>query len=327
MITNKTRFLIVFIILLIPLIVTNSAASAGAPSGYKFIDLGFPGCPAFVSDINNKRQVAGYCGGQAFVWSQSAGVKILGVGQAMGINEKNQVAGGNGTAVIWNIGGPMLNLGTLGGSYGLAHDINEQGWVVGESKTRAGEDHAFIWIPRKGMVDLGTLGGSESQARAINDKGSVVGFSRIASGEWHAFFWRPGIKMRDIGTLGGSQSQAYDINNLGQVTGWSIALNPVNSHAFVWSEGNGMVDLGPLDPSEPSYGYSINNAGSVAGVTYSTELGFSVFRWTPDGGMADVGGYGDTGYQILVEAMNDGGDIVGWLVYNGPRALLWLYIP
>jgi probable HAF family extracellular repeat protein len=265
----------------------------------------------------------------AFAWSKKTGVILFGYGQAMGINEKNQVVGGAGRATLWELSDStftMHDLGALGGDYGMAYDINEDGWVVGDSRTRTGQIHAFLWTPRKGMLDLGTLGGSDSLARAINDKGWVVGLSQIPSGEWHAFLWKPGSKMRDLGTLGGSESRAWDVNNLGQVTGWSIALNPINSHAFLWSEATGMVDLGPLEPSLPSYGYAINDSSWIAGVV-QLPGGFGVFRWTPDTGLVEVGGYGDSGDQIMVEAMNERGDIIGWLVFNGPRPLLWRYTP
>jgi len=49
----------------------------------------------------------------------------------------------------------ITDLGTLGGSFSEAHDVNERGQVVGESTTASGEFHAFLW--EKGtMIDLGT---------------------------------------------------------------------------------------------------------------------------------------------------------------------------
>ena len=52
----------------------------------------------------------------------------------------------------------MINLGTLGGNYSHAQDINEKGQIVGISETLTGDRHAFLW-QNGSMIDLGTLGG------------------------------------------------------------------------------------------------------------------------------------------------------------------------
>ena len=67
----------------------------------------------------------------------------------------------------------MTDLGTLGGSFSSAHDINELGLIVGESYTANGNTHAFIYDLATGMMtDLGTLGGGDIYATSINEPGA-----------------------------------------------------------------------------------------------------------------------------------------------------------
>ena len=61
-------------------------------------------------------------------------------------------------AFSWTAAGGMVDLGTLGGNFSYAEDVNDSGHVVGASTTASGEYHAFLWTPAGGMVDLGTMG-------------------------------------------------------------------------------------------------------------------------------------------------------------------------
>ena len=83
-----------------------------------------------------------------------------------------------------------IDLGTLGGNFSEALDMNASGQVVGESATAPFGIHAFSWTQAGGMVDLGTLGGTQSEATAVSAGGQVVGASFTAGGEFHATLWR-----------------------------------------------------------------------------------------------------------------------------------------
>jgi probable HAF family extracellular repeat protein len=154
----------------------------------------------------------------------------------------------------------ITNIGTLGGNYSKAKDINSFGHIVGESTTSDGDIHAFIYIDGT-MTDLGTLGGSFSSATGINDKGEVTGVSALETGDLHAFLYRDGV-MNDLGTIEDSAesiSTAKDINNRGEIGGES------NGKAFLY-KGSSLMDLSPLGIK---YVSGLNNNGQIVGMLFN----------------------------------------------------------
>jgi probable HAF family extracellular repeat protein len=93
----------------------------------------------------------------------------------------------------------MTSLGTLGGNYSEAYEINDADQIVGESKTAGGQFHAFLYSGGS-MIDLGTFGGTRSKAFGINEAGQVVGGARDAGENDRAFFYDTGT-MYDLNTL------------------------------------------------------------------------------------------------------------------------------
>jgi probable HAF family extracellular repeat protein len=159
--------------------------------------------------------------------------------------------------LLWQVGGGITDLGTLGGDRARGVDVNERGQVVGVSETATGEMHAFLWDGE--MVDLGTLGGPTSYALAVNERAQVIGYSETAQGTTHAFVWEEG-EMTDLGALPGPTdiAVALAINDRGQVVGTS------NGRAFLWEDGE-MTDLGALIPGAASSAVDVNNRGQVLG--------------------------------------------------------------
>ena len=182
-------------------------------------------------------------------------------------------------------------------------------------------------------VTITSLGGTESRAYDINNAGDVVGFSRLADGHREAVIWHdangnnvldPG-ELQSLGTLGGTESGAFSINESGQVAGWSWLPGDTNHAATLWTDGNAnwsadpgeLASLGDLGGGK-SRGYSINNAGQVAGLAFTMSGRRDAMRWTDGNGnwsgdpgeMTDIGTLG--GANTYGEGINSAGHVVGF---------------
>jgi probable HAF family extracellular repeat protein len=232
--------------------------------------------------------------GRAFLWENGVMHDLGTLGgtdaQALGVNEIGQIYGQSYTnstpnpvtglptadPFLWEKG-RMLDLGTLGGTFGLPYGINNRGQVVGTSNL-AGDIyyHPFVWTEERGMQDLGTLGGNTGLTNWINDAGEIAGKTDLPgpSPQNHdAVLWRNGV-MTDLGTLpGDSCSNAYYVNLRGQVVGTSedqqLCSILVGHHAFLWENGGPMIDLNTLIPPgsslELTIAVAINDRGEIAG--------------------------------------------------------------
>lgn len=124
--------------------------------------------------------------------------------RAIAINERGQIAGDggwNGNDGYFRENGQVFTLGSLGGGGTQVVAMNEDGIVVGTSKTVAGEQHAFVWSRATGMRDLGAgqYGGRGvgSVVVSINARGDILGYAapldqwgRVSFGQTRAILWR-----------------------------------------------------------------------------------------------------------------------------------------
>jgi probable HAF family extracellular repeat protein len=233
--------------------------------------------------------------------------------------------------------GVMNPLPTLGGNNGAANAINNRGVVAGFAEGSTPDPgcpapqvlhfEPVIW--EKGVIHRQpTVGGDpDGVAYEINDKGDVAGASGTCTTfnpnflnnllAVHALLWENG-KATDLGNLGGQTGQAggnaaYSVNNRAEVVGSSDLPGDTTFHAFLWTRKTGMQDLGTLSGDAASNGISINDGGSVVGVSLDANFNPRAFLWE-DGVMTDLNTLiaGDSPLYLLTGcSINSRGEITG----------------
>jgi probable HAF family extracellular repeat protein len=205
-------------------------------------------------------------------------------------------------AFLWQ-DGKMVQLPTLGGNNGAANAISNRGKVAGFAENSTPDPGCpapqllqfkpVVW--EKGVIHrLTTFGGDpDGVVYNINDSGKVVGASGTCTTfnpnflnsllAVHALLWENG-KATDLGNLGGQTGQAggnaaYSVNNRGEVVGGSDLSGDTTFHAFLWTRKTGIQDLGTLSGDLASNGISINDDGSVVGVSLDANFNPRAFLW------------------------------------------------
>jgi probable HAF family extracellular repeat protein len=166
--------------------------------------------------------------------------------------------------------------------------------------------------------NVGTLGDSYVTVTGLNDLGQVVGQTEAAGGAIHSYLWSKAHGMFDIGVLPGATSMWTPvINNRVTIAGNAATIGGNFDHAFRWSPGSGLEDLGGLNPTNIiSYARAINDAGMIAGESFSHDHYYHAYAWTRSGGMVDIHkSVGDASSSPV--AVGARGQVAGNIQYGG----------
>lgn len=233
----------------------------------------------------------------------------------------------------------IREIGTFGGSFSIAFNINNAGDVSGAATTPDENQHAFQW-ERGQMTDLGTLGGLNSQGAGGALARAVAVLSETAATDplqenfcgfgtdlvCAAAIWRHGT-LSPLPTLGGGvNAAALTSNAAGQVVGLSddgtldaSCLAPQKSHfqAVTWSAEGAIQKLPPLPGDEVGMALRGNDNGQVAGTSgLCSNTQFGGFGFGPHavlwdhGSPIDLGSLGGSGVG-LAAGVNNRGQVIG----------------
>src|SRR5271165_449324 len=183
----------------------------------------------------------------------------------------------------------VVDLGTLGGTFGLAFGINDRGQAGGFANLSGDKaQHAFVYANGV-MTDLGTLGGPNSASyegptEALLAGGLAETSTPDPNGEDFcgygdnliclAFSWQNGV-MTPLDTLGGNNAQGGGINDRGQIAGFAENSTPdpncpapqvLQFKPVVWT--NGRIQALPTYPGDQEGGvFWMNNKGEMVGAS------------------------------------------------------------
>ncbi len=177
----------------------------------------------------------------------------------------------------------IVDLGTLGGEFSTAHDINDAGQIVGASVDKENSGYSqtgFLW-ENGVMIAIGSIYEEDpslgSSARGINSLGVLCGTGGNPDNQNSAFRWEKGL-ITVLPTLGGN-SIGKKINDLGDIAGSSRPIGSGTYHATLWI-GNEIIDIGNLYPGENSLARDVNNSRDVVCTSGAPNANESIaFLW------------------------------------------------
>ena len=260
---------------------------------------------AFVIDPAGVRTDLGTLGG--------AGSVAYGVttgGRAVG--QSDAVSGADHAFLVSSPGAVMQDLGTLG-DYSIAHAIDPNGLIVGESLVQNFDPHAepFVFDSSVPGAVMQVMPGAYSagSARAINDLGHITGWISNNVDNWGDAFVFDGVDATKLGDITGkAYSIGTAINNSDQVVGyafgewvdtvccgmqWSNSIKRAYFH-----DGVSAVNLNDELPESSGWlltlATGINDAGAITGTGTFDGVG-QAFLMVPYTADQDADGVPDAG--------------------------------
>jgi hypothetical protein len=178
--------------------------------------------------------------------------------------------------------------------------LNDLGVVVGWVVLPGEPLRAFFWTAGGGMTVLPAPPGEDaSTAREISNNNIVAGGDEFGAG------WTLQNGQYNVLPLipGAASADTWGVNDVGDAAG---TVNPsalLSYQSFFYDAVHDqMMPVAPW----PSRAYDVNNDREVTGYA-----GTTAFRWTPEGGLQDLGPLNGTFSFTVGFAINEGGDVVG----------------
>jgi probable HAF family extracellular repeat protein len=273
------------------------------------------------------------------VWEKSStGIDVVPIGQFNGqytmlvdINDNGLAVGWGYTpdgqserAISWQ-NGVFTDLGTLGGNFSRAHQVNNAGVIVGESQDATGRYSPVVW--ENGVIrELPRLSPwnpyGSGIAQSINERGDIVGnqFDDISGNS--GALWPAGGGVVNLGKLPGADfSWATGINRDGTIIGQSLYfVSPTvgySSRANMWTGGTlseiSLPSGSAIVGSDIATGQMFNDAGDfLAEIAGSIQFYFGramVFR---NGAFETLATLPNASQPFArTYGLNEAGDVVG----------------
>ena len=179
------------------------------------------------------------------------------------------------------------------------------------------------------------LGVNISEACGINNKGEIVGYEDFGYFMTRTIYWSPDGTASLLDTLPGrNSSRPYMIDDNGLILGWSgivwyewigeFQKLHMNQTAVIWEDQeiqnlNDHVTGG--DTLDLYHTRDNNNAGTIVGS--GAPFGNIPPPWWPNGFILDNGTITDLGTATYPYAINNQGDIAGWIEADFTHAHVW----
>ncbi len=293
---------------------------------YVVTDLGALGLRPF--GINEQGEIVGTGPGTgAFLYDGGQVIDIGHIDPGGGaifydVNDRGEAVGRwSGAGIDFNAlyydGVQLHDLGAMGGMRSMAHDINNEGNIVGYV---GGSSRNYGFLLQDGeLITFDSLIPDNSKAYAINGAGRVVGTAGLGTGQQQRAFVYDGANVVYLQALGGDDSWAFGINELGQVVG-QADLPDGRYHACLW-DGGSITDLGALGGGS-SMAVAINDSGVVVGYLHTGTPESPLFvydgatMWDVNDLVLNADGwrFDSTGSRC---AINNAGQIVGNARFDG----------